>query len=456
MSDDGEIRWNEEVVSEQHVLGCLMVANDRLPSVRAIVAPEHFYKKHHKQIYEAILDLYAADQPFDITTVSAELKDAGHDPSRQYLADLAMGIASTWAADYHAARVKRSWRIREAQKGAYKGVQASTIEEVLELNERFGKLAVDEDSAGIQQIGFLSEPFLEVLNSRMLGLSEDSYKCGPGAVDEITGGWFKKEFSVIAARPSMGKSAFMCTSAWRAAKSPKPKTSIIFSLEMSKEKIFERLVVLESGIDATAIRDGKLTTEEVARVTMATDAIHKLPIYIYDKPVRSLTELKVQYERIEIEAHLIWIDYIQRMVQDGTENKNNYFEDLSNGLATFAKDEDIAVIALAQLSRAVEARQNKRPKESDLRDSGGIEQAADKIGFIYREERYDPDTIHKGEAEIIIAKNRNGEIGTAYCEYRAALCMFSDLPDGYTRPTPPPAQRKPWRKGNIHIDPDSD
>lgn len=452
MSDDGELKLHNEIESEQAVLGCLLLKPELIALVQPVLSAHDFHRKLHGFIYGVIVSLADFGEPVDITTVWSRLKrtKTGIDRPDLYLVALLDSVGSTYSCEYHARRVANAARVRQGQKYALdRLVHASDPETILEAREYFDDLSKNVVATGMEPVGSLSEEFFDALDKRMRGISNDAFKCGPGALDSITGGYFRETFNVIGARPSMGKSALMVSQALTAAMQPIPKSSAIFSLEMSSQQLMQRFLQLMTGIDGTLIRDGKITPAQMCELMVASEELKKLPLFIYDKAVSTVAEIRGFYKKLPIKADQVWIDYIQ-MMSSGADDEVRYLSDLGKGFKDFAKEENCAVNALSQLSRKCEDRQDKRPRDGDLRGSGGIEQAADQIIYIYRDERYNPETVYKGEAELIVQKNRMGIANrTAYVAYRDHLCQFLDLPENYERPQLPEIEAaREKRKGN--------
>ena len=255
----------------------------------------------------------------------------------------------------------------------------------------------------------------------MLGLDTGFYD-----LNAFTSGLQKSELIVIAARPSMGKTA-LCLNIADYAGVHLKKTVAVFSLEMSKEQVIQRMVCSRAGVDANKMRFGQLQQDDWTRLGVAFGDLGDAPVYIDDTPVLSVMEMKAKARRLKAELgslDLVVIDYLQLIEAQRTDNRVQEISDISRGLKAFARELEVPVVALSQLSRAVEARQNKKPMLSDLRESGSIEQDADIVMFIYRDEYYNPETQNKGEAEIIIAKQRNGPTGRLMLLFQPNITRF--------------------------------
>jgi replicative DNA helicase len=429
----------QSIDAEQAVLGSLLVNPESLSRVVDIIHAEHFYRKSHQLIFAAIIDIYEKNEPIDIITVSAFLKDQGKLElvgGRQYLSDLALSIATTANVEYYSKLVTEKSLLRNLIKAGTDIVQTCyedgvDADQAVDKAERlvFG-IAQRRDNGSLVAIKeVVNESFARIeqryeQRDALSGLSTGFYD-----LDDMTSGWQRSDLVIVAARPSMGKTAFTLNLAQHAAVESNAPVAV-FSLEMSKEQLVQRLLCSEAKIDANKLRTGYLQTNDWTALAAAMGRLGEAPLFIDDSPICGVLDIRAKCRRLKAEQKdlgLIIIDYIQLMTGKGGKSSDNRVQEvseISRGLKTLARELNTPVIALSQLSRAVEARQNKRPMLSDLRESGSIEQDADIVMFIYRDDYYNPESEHRGEAEIIIAKQRNGPVGTVELLYQASITRF--------------------------------
>ncbi len=427
----------QSIEAEQAVLGSLLVNPESITKVVDAVHVEQFYRKAHQVIYAAICDLFEKNEPIDIVTVSQVLKDLGKLDGvggRQYLSDLAMSVATTANIEYYAKTVSEKALMRALIQAGTEIVQ-TCYEEIdadlaVDKAERliFG-IAQNRDLGSLTAVGDIVNDSFARIEKRyeqrdsLSGLSTGFYD-----LDEMTSGWNRSDLVILAARPSMGKTAFVLNLAQHAGVQEGAPVAV-FSLEMSKEQLVQRLLCSEARLDMNKLRTGLLHTNDWSSLADAMGRLGEAPIYIDDTPAVTVLDIRAKCRRLKTELKdlgLIVIDYIQLMQgrKGGSDNRVQEVAEISRGLKTMARELNVPVIALSQLSRAVESRPNKRPMLSDLRESGSIEQDADIVMFIYRDEYYNPESEHKGEAEIIIAKQRNGPVGTVELLYQASITRF--------------------------------
>lgn len=427
----------QSIEAEQAILGSLLINTETLSRVVDVLQPEHFYRKSHQVIFAAILDLFEKSEPIDIVTLSQYLKDQGKLDGiggRQYLTDLALSIATTANAEYYAKTVSEKSLLRNLIKAGTE-IVASCYEDsdcdlvVDKAEQLIFSIAQRRSMAQLVHIKDIVNDSFARIEQRyenrdtLSGISTGFYD-----LDEMTSGWQKSDLVIIAARPSMGKTALVLNLAQHCAVECK-KPVALFSLEMSKEQLVQRLLCAEAKIDANKLRTGFLQSGDWQNLATAMGRLGEAPIFIDDSAAVGALDVRAKARRLKAEYKdigLIIIDYIQlmqgRAKSDG--NRVQEISEISRNLKQLARELNVPVIALSQLSRAVEARQNKRPMLSDLRESGAIEQDADIVMFIYRDEYYNPETEKRGEAEIIIAKQRNGPVGTVELLYQASITRF--------------------------------
>lgn len=426
----------QSVEAEQAVLGSILVNPESITRIVDILDPEYFYRKSHQVIYAAIVDLFEKSEPVDIVTVSQLLRDQGKLDSiggRQYLTDLALSVATTANVEFYAKTVSEKSLMRNLIKAGTE-IVATCYEEIdadiaVDKAERlvFGIAQRRDMNSLVPVKDIVNESFARIekryeQKDSLSGLSTGFYD-----LDEMTSGWQRSDLVIVAARPSMGKTAFTLNLAQHASVECNSPVAV-FSLEMSKEQLVQRLLCSEAKIDANKLRSGFLQTNDWTALANAMGRLGEAPLFIDDSAAVSVLDIRAKCRRLKAEMKdlgLIIIDYIQLMSgRKATDNRVQEVSEISRGLKQLARELNVPVIALSQLSRAVESRQNKRPMLSDLRESGAIEQDADLVMFIYRDDYYNPESELRGEAEIIIAKQRNGPVGTVELLYQASITRF--------------------------------
>ena len=430
------------IEAEQAVLGGLMLDNATWDQIADRVSEPDFYRNEHRKIFAAIAALAERSDPFDAVTVSewlernAALEQAG---GLAYLATLAQDTPSAANIRAYAGIVRERAMLRqlitiggEIANSAFTPDGRSAGDLVEEAEKRVYEIA-ERGTRGRQ----IFEPLKNLLTRAVDRMDElfhaDSHITGVATgftkFDEMTSGLQKGDLVIIAGRPSMGKSALAVTIAEHAAIKERVPTAI-FSLEMPGEQIALRLIASLGRVNQSKIRNGRFADDDWPRISSAVTILSDAPIYIDDSGGLTPTELRARARRLKREhgLGLIVVDYLQLMQVPGTkENRATEISEISRGLKALAKELDCPVIALSQLNRSVEQRNDKRPVMSDLRESGAIEQDADLIAFIYRDEVYDKETRRKGIADIIIAKQRNGPIGEVQLTFLGEYTRFENL-----------------------------
>ncbi len=444
---------------EETVLGALMLDRDALPQVMDVLRPETFYLEQHQLIYRAIIRLFERSHPVDMLTVTEELKRCGDLDkigNAYFLAELTNRVASAANIEYHARILAQKHIQRELIR-----VSTRTIRDAYEDTTDVFNL-LDEAEKGLFSItqNNLSRTYesMGTLSSRVLKQVEELSKKTDGLtgvpsgftdLDRLTSGWQSSDLIVLAARPGMGKTSFVLANALNAARDF-GKPVALFSLEMANTQLVQRLISLESEIPAQKFRNGKMEDYEWQQLQTVVEKMNSIPIFIDDTPGINVFELRAKCRRLKMQhdISLVIIDYLQLMTGGGENNKNGNREQeisaITRALKGMAKELNVPVIALSQLSRAVETRGgNKRPQLSDLRESGAIEQDADIVGFIYRPEYYqimedENGQSLKGMAEIIISKHRNGALDTVKLKFTDTFAKFSNLDQhGFAGMNPP-------------------
>lgn len=424
--------------AEQSVLGSLLIDRDAIIKVASILKPEDFYHSANGIIYQAILDLYNRREPTDFLTLSDELARKERLDlvgGVAYLSSLLNAVPTAVHVEYYSKIVERTATLRRlidagAQIVALGYREGIDTEEALDQAERIlFDVSQRRGAREFESIADVLERFFDQIDylqqhrGSVVGVAT-----GFADLDQLTGGLQRSDLIIVAARPSVGKTAFALGIAYGAAVQH-GKTVGIFSLEMSAEQLVQRLLATETGVDSHRLRLGQIDDHEWDRVSRAFGRLAEAPIFIDDTPGLSVMDVRTKARRLQAEhgVDLLIIDYLQLMHGRRSENRVQEISEISRGLKGLARELNIPVIALSQLSRAVESRADHRPMLSDLRESGSIEQDADIVMFIYREEVYDPDTERKGIAEIIVAKHRNGPVGTINLRFFEKTARFADL-----------------------------
>jgi len=423
--------------AEQAVLGSILIDSRCLTDVIGLVRPEDFYLQQNREIYETIYTMFNFSQTIDPVTVLDKMRELGvyHDNSRDYVLQL-MEITPTAAnAVRYANIVKDKATLRglaDASVDISKMVQeqVGTTSEILEAAEKkIYALRKGERGDSLEHIGVT----LHKVFDRLTELSQSDsaipgMSTGMRDLDKKINGLNKSDLILVAGRPAMGKSAFALNLALNVAKKYN-KTVAIFNLEMSREQLAMRLLAMESFVDGQKMATGKLTEEEWSKLSMASVSLSQTDIRIDDNPSVTVAEMNAKCRRVE-NLGLVVIDYLQLMSGSGYgkggDSRVNVVSDISRSLKIMAKELNVPVICLSQLSRGPESRTDKRPMLSDLRESGAIEQDADEVLFLYRDEYYNENTEDKGVAECIVSKNRHGEVGTVKLQWVPQYQTFTD------------------------------
>jgi replicative DNA helicase len=434
---------------EEAILGAIMLDKDALPVVLDILQSESFYSDGHKMIYRAMLKLFEKSQPVDLLTVTEELKKSGELETiggPYYLVELTNRVASAANIEYHARIISQKHIQRELISVSTKVIRdayedTTDVFQLLDDAEQ-GLFQITQQnlSRGYESIGTIAGrtlKMLEELSEKEEGLS--GVPTGFTELDRLTSGWQASDLIIIAARPGMGKTAFTLALARNAALDF-GKGVALFSLEMANVQLVQRLISMEAEIPGSKLRGGQLEEYEWQQLHSAIEKMSEVPIFIDDTPGINIFELRAKCRRLKMQhdIQLVVIDYLQLMT-GGPDQKNGNREQeisaISRALKGLAKELNVPVIALSQLSRAVETRGgNKRPQLSDLRESGAIEQDADIVSFIYRPEYYniledEEGQSLKGIGEIIVAKHRNGALKTVKLKFTDHFAKFTNLDD---------------------------
>jgi replicative DNA helicase len=437
---------------EEAVLGALMLEKDALTAVADILKTDSFYKESHQRIYSAIVTLFADSEPIDMLTVTAKLRSTGELEmigGASYIISLTGRVNSAANIEFHAriilqAAVKRelikisSEILREAYEDTTDVFRLldKTEQAIFQISEASTKKNYSDMGSIMAQA--IKE--LDIKRNQKDGVT--GVPSGFSALDRVTSGWQKTELVILAARPGMGKTAFVVSSLRNAAVDFNMAVAI-FSLEMSSVQLVNRLISAEAEIDSEKIRKGRLSNEDLDHMHKRIHKLTNAPIFIDDTPALSILELRAKCRRLKAQhdIQMIVIDYLQLMTADtggkGAGNREQEIAMISRSLKNLAKELDVPVIALSQLSRAVETRGGeKRPQLSDLRESGSIEQDADMVIFLYRPEYYGITEDETGNSvagigEVILAKNRAGSLDTIQLRFIGKFTKFADLDSQY-------------------------
>lgn len=432
------------VEAEQAVLGGIFIRNSVFHTLVDTLSSDDFYLPAHQTLYTCFLELYRKNAPIDLVSVASYLKDHGQLEAvggAAYLSELAQTVVSGANAEYYSTIV-RDKSLQRSLIVACSDIisncfdQSRSVDALLDESEQ-AVFSISERTSGkvFKSSKELVNRVFEELTKRFEQKEAvTGVTTGYNRLDQMTAGLQPSDLIIVAARPSMGKTAFALNMAMRAAVQDNVPVAI-YSLEMSMDQLMMRMLCAWGKVDLGHLRRGYLDSEEWSRLYHAADVLGQAPIYIDDTPALSPLELRARTRRLKAESGvgLVMVDYLQLMRgSKRTDSREQEISEISRSLKGLAKEMDIPVVALSQLNRKLEERTDKRPLLSDLRESGAIEQDADVIMFIYRDEVYhkQPDNPHKGSAEIIIGKQRNGPIGTATLAYLGSYTAFEDLEPG--------------------------
>jgi len=429
----------QNISAEQATLGSILLEKDSILNCVEILHWEDFYKTAHQLIYQCALDLFEKNQAVDLITLTEELKkrkQLDEVGGASYLATLMSSVPTAANVIYYARIVEEKAILRKLINHATQIVTMGyeEQEEARVLLDKAENLIFDVSQ---QKISTFFSPIKDLLTESFEKI-EDLYQSGNfitgvptgfTKLDELTTGFQPSELIIVAGRPSMGKTAFCMNIAQFASMQHKIPVAI-FSLEMSKSQIVQRMLCSEARIDTHALRRGTMPEEDWPKLSMAAGRLSAAPIFIDDSAGISPLEIKAKARRLKAKYNLglILIDYLQ-LIQTGlrVENRQQEISQISRSLKGLARELDIPIVAVSQLSRAVEQRSNQRPRLSDLRESGALEQDADVVVFIYREEYYKPKSSKKGIAEVTIGKQRNGPTGTLELAFLKEYTRFENL-----------------------------
>ncbi|HCM04499.1 MAG TPA: replicative DNA helicase [Oceanospirillales bacterium] len=433
--------------AEQSVLGGLLLDNRAWESVSEVLEDTDFYSHKHRNIYRAIKSLVDQEQPIDVVTVSEELDELGtldEVGGIAYLGELADMTPSTANSGAYGVIVKersQQRRLIEAAAdislSAYEPEGKNSLDILSDAEQKIAQIAEgNRKEGGPVVVGPILKNTLDQLDelfNKPEGLS--GLTTGFTEIDNRTSGFQKADMIVVAGRPSMGKTTYAMNLVENALVATK-RPCLVFSMEMPSESIVMRMLSSIGKIDQTRIRSGKLIEDDWPRLSSAVNILKDLPLYIDDTPALTPQDMRARcrkvYRENDNDLALVMVDYMQLMQVSGpSEGRSQEISEISRSMKAIAKEFGCPIIALSQLNRSLEQRPNKRPVMSDLRESGAIEQDADIIAFIYRDEVYNEDTPDKGIAEIITGKHRNGPIGTDRLAFVGKYTRFENLAAGY-------------------------
>ncbi|MGB9835342.1 MAG: replicative DNA helicase [Candidatus Saccharicenans sp.] len=431
--------------AEKTVLGGILVNNAYLNVVLSAINVEDFYKDAHRTILEKMIVLMDRGQPIDLLTLSEELSRAGQLEEvggAAYLASLMDGVPRSLNIEYYVQIIKEKSLLRKLIFSSAK-IISSSYEQQVEADELINEaqqaiveIAEEKIKPGFVPVGELTASMMDTI--RVLAERREAVTGIPTGfidLDNITAGLHPSEFIVLAARPSMGKTALALNIAQHVGLHTDYYAGF-FSIEMSKEQVALRLLCSEAQVDIKKARSGFISEREFEKLQMAAETLSQARIYIDESPALTVMEMKAKCRRLKLEGHLdiVFVDYIQLMRTGGRfENRNQEMSFISRSLKELAKELKIPVVGISQLSRAPEKmRKEPRPMLSDLRESGAIEQDADVVIFIYRPDYYNPnDETIQGIAEVSVAKQRNGPLGTVRLVFLREFAKFANMEYGY-------------------------
>lgn len=433
-----EIRPPQNLEAEVSVLGSILLEKDAITRIADILKPDDFYSDAHKIIYESMIDLYEKHQPIDLITLTNKLKEKkvlDAIGGASYVSTLVNAVPSSAHITHYGKIVADKATLRRLIESANEVTQ-NAYEEKDEISAILDKAEQAIFKVSERNLKGKFVPIKNILEEtfeRIDDLHKDKDKLrglptGFSDLDGLLAGLQLSDLIIIAARPSVGKTSFALNIAEHVALDEGIPVAV-FSLEMSKEQLVDRLLASQAKIDLWKLRTGNLEDEDFPRIGQAMATLSEAPLFIDDSAMINVLEMRTKARRLQAERGLglIVIDYLQLMGGGNSENRVQEISEISRALKGLARELNVPVIALSQLSRAVEARPDKRPVLSDLRESGSIEQDADVVMFIYREELYDAETEKRGIAEILIRKHRNGPIGSVNLHFKQEQTSFHNL-----------------------------
>ncbi len=425
------------IEAEQSVIGAALSDQSVMPLIIEKVKPDYFFNENHRAIFGIIFRMFTSGVPIDIVTLLNEAMKLhifeNANEGRRYLADIANTLPTTANIESYCKIVEDKYYIRSlayAARDILDSVQSGEQDAQLLLDSAEQKIYDIRQGRNVSGLSSLADAVLEAYDrlGKLTGEDKDLYvgaRTGFTLLDSITSGLNKSDLIIIAARPGMGKTSFAMNIARNVAKTS-DKDVVTFNLEMSKEQLATRLLSTEARVESGALRNGRIKTEDW--VTLATSAAYlsTLPMFIDDTASMTVQQMKAKLRRVK-NLGLVIIDYLQLMGSTShSDNRVTVISEITRQLKVMAKELDVPVILLSQLSRAVESRNDKRPMLSDLRESGSIEQDADIVLFLYRDAYYNKESQRQNISECIVAKNRHGETGTVELIWNGQFTLFSN------------------------------
>lgn len=433
----------QNIEAEQSVLGAIILDNEALPKAIEALSPDDFYKETHRRLYKSIIALFERSEPIDIVTLTDYLRKSDEIEAVggiSYLSYLANSIPTSANIRYHAKIVSEKSMLRALIRTATQ-ITSEVYENSRDVDEviDYAQKMIFDITDKRTKISF--SPLRDVIKDtfKMIEHLYDKKEAITGVpsgfkdIDELTSGFQSGDLIIVGGRPGMGKTAFALNVAGYVAADMR-ETVAVFSLEMSKEQLALRMICAESGVNSSSVRKGFIGKQDWIKLTNAAGRLADAPIFIDDSSMLTVLEIRAKARRLKMEygmLSLIVVDYLQLMRSMGKfERREQEISDISRSLKALAKELKVPVIALSQLNRAVEQRGEKRPTLADLRESGALEQDADVIIFLYRDEFYNKNNpSNKGKAELIVAKQRNGPTGIVDLTYLADSTKFVDFTD---------------------------
>lgn len=450
--------------AEAAVLSSILLSSAAFDTVQEVLEPKHFYADANRRVYEAVVELATQNRPVDTVSVAGQLRDKGRLDQiggTPYLAHLVDATPAVAHVEEHARTIREKWRLRSliatCQRFAAEGYgDCGDIQEFVDEAEQsifeLARIKTESDIVSVRDA--IQQAFVVLSEARQKGGGVTGFSTGFSELDRRTSGMHKGDLYIVAGRPGMGKTSFVLNiaanvAAPRMVHGGQPGEGPVevsgdgvafFSLEMPREQLAARLLASEAKVNMANLRSGQVGADDWNKLTEAAARLGRTPIWLDDTPAISLLDLRAKLRRLtaELRRHpdgpkqlgLVAIDYLQLMSgRKGVTSREQEISEISRGLKQLAKEMEVPVVALSQLNRSVETRntKDKRPQLSDLRESGAIEQDADAIMFIYRDEYYFEDSPDKGQAEVIVAKQRNGPTGTVKVKFTQQFTRFDNL-----------------------------
>lgn len=436
----------QDIEAEQYVLGSMMLSRDAIEAVQEHLEVDDYYRAAHETIHAAIMELYAANEPVDALTVSAELKRRGELSrigSATYLHTLISSVSTTASAGYYARIVRERAQLRRLVNAGTRIVQLGYAEGEGDVDELIDSAQAEIFSLSERRtmtdyvpLSDLADPLLRELDSRQQhqGLAR-GVPTGLVDLDKLTAGLHPGQMIIIAARPGMGKST-LAMNLLRSAAITHQRTAVIFSLEMSRTDLGLRLLAAEAQVRLDRMLKGQMNDADWQRVSSTIGRIQKAPLFIDDSPNMMLNEIRAKCRRLKQkeDLQLVVVDYLQLLISGKrVESRQQEVSEFSRSLKLLAKELEVPVIAVAQLNRGPESRTDKKPMMSDLRESGSLEQDADIVMLLHRPDYYDA-AVRQGEVDIIVAKHRNGETATVSASFQGHFARLTNMASEDGRP----------------------